>query len=959
MQRILILTFISAVFAESNISIYFDCSKLQFWEKEKVVCNASTPIFHCAWDLFSKQYEMKCLRKPILIRIGNRPTIQGGLHYGPCSEDRYQPFHIVSNRTVDCWYLKNNCMEEGQVLCDNRTGDLDRTCRCDYTKGYAFVQSPKNNFSCIPSEEDCSCYKKICRNGIHSLNPEYDCVDSYNTFGFTGTCLITDKSLVTTPKMNNVSSHLVVNHISVSDSGVDASATVFVLTFFAILLVLGILKFGTFCARRCKTIFSDSYSRVTIVSNTMQQVENHRQDDTYYNTSTVNIALETLRLFNTLIIVGLEGSGKSSLCLEIAKRYKDNRSTVLIISFSDMKNAIHLIRPNTSHTELYILDVNLKHGENEDLLKICKNYCKSPKLKFIITTTSNYGSDELFLDKFEVKQHLRLDPLCRKDKVGILEKYMSKTKINRCDNTYESNYEDPDVIENPEKPIKMYKRILDNIVDTNTFTGFPSACQKFFSNRSLLHLEHRYFNTPSESVISQINMLRNKTDSFEKIKYAVLVYIMMKERTILPNLQKEDKTLHLICKKIRLSYSDLEFFQLKDAAKDLERTFLKCSCNVYEFNHTTMLKAVWMSYIDADEDYCLLNCYWSYIEDYIRPCEWPFHEYDVCIRPVKNSLIIERLEMELLRGSSWSVSQYLLKCYPSCFEFINTFCQHYMKKETAKFDVYLNLCSAFSKVGTSFEVFKKCLVAKDMLFYCNMDPFGNCLLHYCVLQDYEGMLSDMPNNVIDIFCNVLNKKHYSPCHLEFYFGRKELIEKHINCIPRKYEYYSKLNKLYHVGERNFGRIIETKHLNVIGQMDLQSDVLHRAKFGTKQDFMSVKDMLLKIKNESMVMIRIKQLPPKVVDTQIANVLETFQCVIIKHYRERYRQKRRITNIETGDRIVICEPLKNHLPEKIQIGQFIVEMRLKEHNPKSIAEKKNAPREDKKMSEDFEIVYICV
>lgn len=114
---------------------------------------------------------LKLMNSLSLSTVGNRPTIQGGLHYGPCSKDRYQPFHIVSNRTVDCWYLKHYCTDEGQVLCDNRTGGLDRTCRCDYTNGYAFVQSPKNNFSCIPSEEDCSCFKKICSNKFHRINP--------------------------------------------------------------------------------------------------------------------------------------------------------------------------------------------------------------------------------------------------------------------------------------------------------------------------------------------------------------------------------------------------------------------------------------------------------------------------------------------------------------------------------------------------------------------------------------------------------------------------------------------------------------------------------------------------------------------------------------------------------------------------------------------------------------------
>lgn len=38
----------------------------------------------------------------------------------------------------------------------------DRTCRCDYTAGYAFVTEPRNKCYCVPTEEDCMCYKVNC-----------------------------------------------------------------------------------------------------------------------------------------------------------------------------------------------------------------------------------------------------------------------------------------------------------------------------------------------------------------------------------------------------------------------------------------------------------------------------------------------------------------------------------------------------------------------------------------------------------------------------------------------------------------------------------------------------------------------------------------------------------------------------------------------------------------------------
>lgn len=174
-----------------------------------------------------------------------------------------------------------------------------------------------------------------------------------------------------------------------------------------------------------------------------------------------------------------------------------------------------------------------------------------------------------------------------------------------------------------------------------------------------------------------------------------------------------------------------------------------------------------------------------------------------------------------------------------------------------------------------------------MLFLSNIDQFSNCLLHYCVLQDYEGMLSNISDTIIDKVLKVMNRKGYSPCHLEFYFGRLEMIKKHIHRIPRTYEYYSNLNKLYHGREKNFGRIIETKHLNVIGQTNLRSDVLQREKFGSKLDFIFVQYMLSMLKKETLTMVRIKKLPTHVDDTEITRVLEELECEIIRQYRERF------------------------------------------------------------------------
>ena len=63
-------------------------------------------------------------------------------------------------------YEKSLCNEEGQIVFKNGTKISDRTCRCDYSRGYDFVVKPKDGCECIPSEEDCSCYHKTCQTGF-------------------------------------------------------------------------------------------------------------------------------------------------------------------------------------------------------------------------------------------------------------------------------------------------------------------------------------------------------------------------------------------------------------------------------------------------------------------------------------------------------------------------------------------------------------------------------------------------------------------------------------------------------------------------------------------------------------------------------------------------------------------------------------------------------------------------
>ncbi|XP_052097384.1 uncharacterized protein LOC127732394 isoform X2 [Mytilus californianus] len=104
------------------------------------------------------------------LQPGRKNVLRGGLDADICSSQRYEPWPIkfFTNVSTNCIFQKSACHEEGQVVFDNGNRSTDANCRCDYTRGYDFIVKPRNPCFCVPSEEDCSCYLRMC----HVLSPE-------------------------------------------------------------------------------------------------------------------------------------------------------------------------------------------------------------------------------------------------------------------------------------------------------------------------------------------------------------------------------------------------------------------------------------------------------------------------------------------------------------------------------------------------------------------------------------------------------------------------------------------------------------------------------------------------------------------------------------------------------------------------------------------------------------------
>lgn len=129
-----------------------------FWREYtniKYCSNVKTPTKRPFWHIRNFQTYIYHF-----IIVGGKFVFQPtNYNFAKCRADRYQPIAFVTNGNTDCIFQKSSCSEEGQVVCKNLSPEEDAACRCDYTKGYTFVSNTMNPCYCIPSKEDCSCFK--------------------------------------------------------------------------------------------------------------------------------------------------------------------------------------------------------------------------------------------------------------------------------------------------------------------------------------------------------------------------------------------------------------------------------------------------------------------------------------------------------------------------------------------------------------------------------------------------------------------------------------------------------------------------------------------------------------------------------------------------------------------------------------------------------------------------------
>lgn len=156
------------------------CPKQSEWTITATAKCGKVLEYFCLLDDNVNSYKASCKRNPDLTRDitwkkGQKCVIRGNLDGEDCSTERYQPLPFRTDGLSDCVFKKTNCTDEGLIIYTHGSTTKDTQCRCDHSKGFAFLSKPKHSCYCIPSQEDCSCYQKECQRGF-KLSLNYTCI---------------------------------------------------------------------------------------------------------------------------------------------------------------------------------------------------------------------------------------------------------------------------------------------------------------------------------------------------------------------------------------------------------------------------------------------------------------------------------------------------------------------------------------------------------------------------------------------------------------------------------------------------------------------------------------------------------------------------------------------------------------------------------------------------------------
>lgn len=109
-------------------------------------------------------------------------------------------------------------------------------------------------------------------------------------------------------------------------------------------------------------------------------------------------------------------------------------------------------------------------------------------------------------------------------------------------------------------------------------------------------------------------------------------------------------------------------------------------------------------------------------------------------------------------------------------------------------------------------------------------------------------------------------------------------------------------------------------------------------------------------------LKVSGVPGSVHDSQIFKAVNAKGCVILDAYREKFRYKNKLTNCDTGDRIIFVEKLQTDIPKFLRVGKYNASLwyygQPKEESESSTISKCTKCLQEGHLAKDCENDWVC-
>lgn len=512
------------------------------------------------------------------------------------------------------------------------------------------------------------------------------------------------------------------------------------------------------------------------------------------NTVAVTCGLSLLKENGVLLLTGYAGTGKSRTARHILQTFIIENTSYKCIMLRRLIEWEDMV--NEDDNIVVLLDdifgaTNCIYNKKKDtpILETIYAYKCKGNVKVILTSRDTvqrqcqsvfidhnlfkFDSIDLNSDKFKLEQ---------REKESILAKYMKTVRG--------LDYIQSEGFVNCHGQTILESCVVTEITENHPVKGFPLAAYQFVHHDKYFELGQRFFDSPTDIILQEINEIRCKggNQSEDKIKfmiqYGVMVYTAVNENYINLSDISVVKEINKIVQAIYRETVILTPSIISDTVNDILGSHLVKIPDqwAYRFQHQTLQESIVLSFAQIDE---------ANMNNILSLLTWSFF-----LKVVKSSKYIEKdgevvLKVPYSRVSFERLASRLVYIYNN-HEFQSDFCEDLTQTDIFKHDYEL-LFTCFQEAleggskndNLTERMIEPCCLSKDMDLIVFLSGCLSSLdetLYFehfkCILQKcYQIFNTSKEYLVLDLIKRMLIDRVYTCSSLDSIIFTLDMVEK--------------------------------------------------------------------------------------------------------------------------------------------------------------------------------------